>query len=214
MPGTTNIVADAMSRWAYPASTAREDVCAHGSADSAQEVRLMEEEQQTWKQAPSKQVEIKEQESYKLVTHVRDETLASMGVAKGDIKVDLFASSENTHEAFFITKSMDAFSYDWGKLCQQPSDVLWANPPFSMMEQVVSKLALEPCKIAICVPVREQKLWWKSLHDLCISYICLPTERGIYLEGWKRKRRLLQPPTWQSAIFLLDSRVRTCAVTP
>ena len=45
MPGTTNIVADAMSRWAYPASTARDDVCAHGSADSAQEVRLMQEAQ-------------------------------------------------------------------------------------------------------------------------------------------------------------------------
>ena len=82
------------------------------------------------------------------------------------------------------------------------------------MEQVVSKIALEPCKISICVPVWEQKLWWKSLHDLCISYICLPTERGIYLEGWKRIGRPLQPPTWQSAIFLLDSRVRTCTVTP
>ena len=43
--GPQNDVADAMSRYAYPASSAREDICFHGSAEARQEVKnLIEEE--------------------------------------------------------------------------------------------------------------------------------------------------------------------------
>ncbi len=37
-PGKENLIADAMSRFAYPASSSREDVCFHGSAASHAEV--------------------------------------------------------------------------------------------------------------------------------------------------------------------------------
>ena len=37
-PGKTNLEADAMSRWAYPASQERQDVSAHGSAQAAWDV--------------------------------------------------------------------------------------------------------------------------------------------------------------------------------
>ena len=38
IPGPENTVADALSRWAYPASSAREDVSFHGSAQAKAEV--------------------------------------------------------------------------------------------------------------------------------------------------------------------------------
>ena len=41
IPGPDNVVADAMSRWAYPASSAREDVSAHGSKEACEEVERM-----------------------------------------------------------------------------------------------------------------------------------------------------------------------------
>jgi hypothetical protein len=41
IPGKDNIVADAMTRFAYPASSAREDVSFHGSAKAKEEVREM-----------------------------------------------------------------------------------------------------------------------------------------------------------------------------
>ena len=45
VPGPQNEVADAMSRYAYPASSAREDIGFHGSAKARQEVKdLIEEE--------------------------------------------------------------------------------------------------------------------------------------------------------------------------
>jgi hypothetical protein len=40
-PGKDNIIADAMSRFAYAASSSREDVCFHGSAESHAEVTKM-----------------------------------------------------------------------------------------------------------------------------------------------------------------------------
>ena len=42
LPGPENVVADAMSRFAYPASSAREDISFHGSAESNAEVKEME----------------------------------------------------------------------------------------------------------------------------------------------------------------------------
>ena len=39
IPGAQNIVADAMSRYAYPASSAREDIGFHGSAQARKEVK-------------------------------------------------------------------------------------------------------------------------------------------------------------------------------
>ena len=41
IPGPTNVVPDALSRWAYPASSAREDVSFHGSEEARNEVREM-----------------------------------------------------------------------------------------------------------------------------------------------------------------------------
>ena len=41
VPGPDNFIADALSRWAYPATGAREDVSFHGSAESCKEVKKM-----------------------------------------------------------------------------------------------------------------------------------------------------------------------------
>jgi hypothetical protein len=41
IPGPENVIADAMSRWAYPASSAREDVSVHGSIEACKEIEGM-----------------------------------------------------------------------------------------------------------------------------------------------------------------------------
>jgi hypothetical protein len=46
MPGKTNMVADALSRWAYPASEAARDVTKHGTVEDKEEMQgLIEEEE-------------------------------------------------------------------------------------------------------------------------------------------------------------------------
>ncbi len=37
LPGAENVVADAMSRWAYPATSARQDISWHGSKRAKEE---------------------------------------------------------------------------------------------------------------------------------------------------------------------------------
>ena len=47
MPGRTNMVADALSRWAHPASQAARDVTKHGTVEDKEEMlKLIEEEEE------------------------------------------------------------------------------------------------------------------------------------------------------------------------
>ena len=45
VPGPDNVVPDALSRWAYPASSSREDVSFHGSLEAKEEVKRMLEKE-------------------------------------------------------------------------------------------------------------------------------------------------------------------------
>ena len=45
VPGRDNVVADALSRWAYPASGDRQDVCRHRSAEDWKEVLEMDRQE-------------------------------------------------------------------------------------------------------------------------------------------------------------------------
>ena len=45
IPGPDNVIPDALSRWAYPASSAREDVSFHGSVEAKEEVKRMAREE-------------------------------------------------------------------------------------------------------------------------------------------------------------------------
>ena len=45
-PGRTNVVADSMSRWAYPASLDRQDVCQHGTAQASKEIKDMQSKEE------------------------------------------------------------------------------------------------------------------------------------------------------------------------
>ena len=153
-PGVSNIVADAMSRWAYPASTEREDVTIHGSAESAKEVKNME------KQFKAEIFSISHSHNYKLDPLARDQALIKLGADPSRIVVDLFASWKNAQHQFFIDKEMDAFAYNWSLLCDKQESLLWANPPFTQLEQVVTKAILENVSLALCAPVWPTHRWW------------------------------------------------------
>ena len=45
IPGPDNVVPDALSRWAYPANSSREDVSFHGSLEAKEEVKRMLEKE-------------------------------------------------------------------------------------------------------------------------------------------------------------------------
>lgn len=69
VPGRENVVADALSRWAYPASSAREDVSFHGTAAASAEMRRMVEQ------------EIREGRSVGVIRLGRSRTSRQQGIA-------------------------------------------------------------------------------------------------------------------------------------
>jgi hypothetical protein len=65
----------------------------------------------------------------------------ALQVADVPVRIDLFAEPWSAAADLYITREMDAFSYDWGKLQEGSSGLLWANPPFRMLGKVAQKIA-------------------------------------------------------------------------
>jgi hypothetical protein len=224
--GEDNVVADALSRWAYPACDTKHDVCMHGSAESSALVKEMEKDILTtlftpppyhWDTEndlpppsitisthddpitlpplilPTNPTPMKEKECFKLDPHLRERALKELDIDPKHIALDLFASHENSQEMFFINKDMNAFSFDWSKLCTTPSSILWANPPFSMMEKVLTKIAIEPCRVVLCSPIWKVQPWWKLLKKLEFSHVNIPTDTLTFLEGWNSDSIFMPP---------------------
>ena len=226
-PGPTNIVADAMSRYAYPASQERQDVCIHGTATAAQQVkdRIQEEEEEmaTWREehpqettpflqdhshthssSPSGTTHSQHiPETYTLVPETRDWALEQLGIPKGSVALDLFATRQNATHPLYITKEMDAFTYSWDQLTGHSSQVLWANPPFSKLPQVVTKVALEPCRMVLVTPEWRKEPWWTTLDKLTVARVIIPAGDAIYSgEGCTTP---LPGPVWRTVVSLVDS---------
>jgi hypothetical protein len=219
-PGSTNIPADAMTRYAYPASLERQDVSKHGSISSAKEAKHMAlQETLQERQAESQLCSLckrdllsmdifvlstrKSRENYRLQESIRDQALVDIGVTKAHITVDLFACGVNACCPLFITKRMNAFSYFWPALHSEPSDILWANPPFSKMEEVVTKLIMEPCRLVLVAPEIRHTSWWKPLDMLTVARVYLPAHLGIYIGDCQHS--VLPGPEWRTAVSLVDS---------
>ena len=218
-PGHTNLEADAMTRWAYPASEERQDVCQHGTANSAEMVKEMirQENEEArkidgWEKSPDEwedEMEInaikrrKSDECYRLTNEMRMRALEEIGVPKSWITMDLFANGKNATEKLFVNAKMDAFTYDWSQLMEHSDEVLWANPPFSMLDKVITKIILEPCKVVLVTPEWKDSRWWKPLDQITVARTYLPCDVGIYISD--NKDDVLPHPAWRTAISLVDT---------
>ena len=206
-PGHTNIPADAMSRYAYPASVERQDVTMHGSETSARLVHDMADHEDMtarvldgWISMVSSRAS---RENYRLLPHLRSQALHSLGVSDRDLVVDLFASKVNATCSLFITKRMDAFGFAWDKLLTSPEQLLWANPPFSHMDHVVTKIILEPVRMILVCPEWREQAWWKPLDMLTVARTFLPAGEGTYRGDCQHDT--LPGPVWRTVINLVDS---------
>ena len=122
------------------------------------------------------------------------------------VRVDLFASIRDRCKPLFITKQTDAFSFAWNKLHEHESEFLWANPPFSLMWEVITKIALEPCQAALCCPEWSDEPWWGTLNEIPHTKVCLPERKRIFHGIYKKD--ILPSPAWKTYVYLLDSRTQ------
>ena len=72
--------------------------------------------------------------------------------------VDAFASKENRRSPKFWDTKVEAFKQDWGK-----EPLLWINPPFETLDEVVDKIIADNAQAIVVVPKWPHRRWWHKL---------------------------------------------------
>jgi hypothetical protein len=138
-------------------------------------------------------------ESYRVLSKIRSNALTQLQVS---VRVVLFSSAVNRVETLFCTPQTSAWFFDWSVLHKEMG-VLWANPPFSKILTVITKAALEPCRIALVTPEWTPSSWTRVLDRLTVKRVPLLEDNGVlYVDD---QGIGLPAPTRRSNLTLIDS---------
>ena len=140
-------------------------------------------------------------ESYTLVDQWKEKALQDLEISRGSLTIDLFANHINHQETKYCTRKNSAYMYNWEKLGND--SLMWANPPFSQLSKVLTKAAMEPCKIVMCTPNWPGDYWMRILEKISSSQVKIPVGVGLYKGDWDKKP--LPPPKWETLISLVDT---------
>ena len=142
-------------------------------------------------------------ESYTLIEKVKGEALAQLEVPSSCISVDLFANHRNFQESLYCTRQNSAWRYNWAKLRLNESEFLWANPPFSQLDKVLTKLAVEPTRLILVTPDWPGVYWARLLEKLAVAQVLVDKGTPLYQGDWDKKP--LPSPQWNTLVTLVDS---------
>ena len=154
-------------------------------------------------------------ENYQLARHVLENGLAVLQVNLDEIKVELFASQQQQIMQLYCSKQLNnAFRTFWKAL-----GLAYANPPFSLLAKVLTKIAYEGGRVVMCTPdgscSDEHAYWRRMLDRMTVGRVQLP-DGPIYVpedsdtamqapewaEGIERQERLQYlRQTWKSSIW-------------
>ena len=131
----------------------------------------------------------------------------------GPFTLDTFATPANALCGRFFSKfrtpgsaGVDAFANFWG------NDLLWINPPFGAIAQVLSKLRSDRARAALIIPLWAGRHWWPILFpdgdqtaDFVHDIFFLPRSIGLFRSGpASGNRRPAPPPSWDAAAVYID----------
>ena len=133
-------------------------------------------------------------QGYAIRREVFEDILVGLGVPEPP--VDAFATEANhlcplwwgpggEHE--------DAFAQSWkGKF-------LWMNPPYSMLDKVVHKLAEDGASAILVVPNWPHRLWWRHLQVMVSTSLFFPRGHRLFeLSG-----RTCGPSRWGTWAYFI-----------
>ena len=87
-------------------------------------------------------------ENYQSARHVIENGLASLQVSLNEIQVELFASQQQHIMQLYCSKYLNnSFRFFWKAM-----GLAYANPPFSLLAKVLTKIAYEGGRIGMCTP--------------------------------------------------------------
>ena len=140
-------------------------------------------------------------ESYKVIEPIRNKALETLDI-KDPFVCDLFANHCNTQEKDYCTRKNSAFFYNWSQLVGAHG-VLWANPPFSQLNRVLTKIVLEPTRIVLVAPEWNGLPWQRLLQKLATKQFVVTQGEPLYVCDWHEKP--LPSPQWNTVISYIDT---------
>ena len=130
-------------------------------------------------------------ESYTVTDVLRDRIVAWSGLQP---TVDAFASEKNKR---FPRHWENAFQEDWS------SEILWANPPFSMLPDVIDKICLEQARGILVVPEWPSQAWYHVLGAIALGWWEIPHDLPLFqTEGGVP---LPQKKNWRTRAVVFDA---------
>jgi len=119
------------------------------------------------------------EEDYAVVPELVAEACGRLGISPVR---DAFATPASHRFPAYWTREDDVFAQPWDYATAGP---LWANPPFSRLEEVVAKAAPEGSLMLIVAPEwpGPQYLGWTTLCALCPRRWQLPQDPPLYVWG-------------------------------
>ena len=103
-------------------------------------------------------------ENYQLVRPVLENGLAALQLDVNEIQVELFASKEQHLMQLYCSRNLNnAYRLHWKSM-----GLCYANPPFSQLAKVITKIALEGARVVLCTPdwgTTGEHAYWRRLLD-------------------------------------------------
>ena len=141
-------------------------------------------------------------ENYQLGRHVLQNGLAALQVNLDEIQVELFASKQQHIMQLYCSKHLNnAFRFFWKAMGS-----VYANPPFSLLAKVLTKIAYEGGRVVICTPDSGCSGEHAYLHRRTVGRVQLP-DGPIYVP--EDSDTAMQAPEWASFLSIVDGSLNT-----
>ena len=140
-------------------------------------------------------------ENYQLARHLLENGLTALQVTLHDFQVELFASQQQHIMQLYCSKHLNnAFRFFWKAM-----GLGYANPPFSPLAKVLTKIAYEIGRVVMCSPdwgcSGEHAYWRRMLDRMTMGRVQLP-DGSIYVPG--DSDTAMQAPEWASFLSIVN----------
>ena len=140
-------------------------------------------------------------ENYQLACQVLENGLAGLQVSLDEIQVELFTSQQQHIMQLYCSKHMNnAFRFFWKAM-----GLAYANPAFSLLAKVLTKIAYEGGRVVICTPdwgCSGEHTYWRQLPDrMTVGRVQLP-DGAIYVP--EDSDTAMHAPEWASFLSIVD----------
>ena len=140
-------------------------------------------------------------ENYQLARQVLENGLAALQVSLDEIQVESFASQQQHVMQLYCSKRMNnTFRFFWKAM-----GLAYANPPFSLLAKVLTKIAYEGGGVVMCTPdwgsSGEHAYWRRLLDRMTVGRVQLP-DGPIYVP--EDSDTAMQAPEWASFLSIFD----------